>query len=245
MTSDERPAGPGRRGATRAIVGRVSDRHGPDQVVPLRHAESFENFDVRASEEAEEQSSEAFVDRGEKQHHRRHRGVGEPIGHRPRAGRLQPGGRLVGLGVAAQVCVAIGDRKDEHRSAPHAGEHAVPVASDGGHRPEAVPSRPHPAARRSRHPGCSRHSDCDGPGRSFGRQPRWRPRCPRSCAPCGGRGRRLRTPSPVFLFRHSTFTSWTRRSVAMRVFGHPRRCCSPPNSAPCSSSARSSRHHRC
>ena len=31
----------------------------------------------------------------------------------------------------------------------------------------------------------------------------------------------------------------------MRVFGHPRRCSSPPNSAPCSSSVHSSRHRRC
>ena len=64
--------------------------------------------------DAEEERAQPGVLRGEEQHHRRHRRVGVPVGHRPVVrGAVRPA--LVGLGVAVEVGVGVGQADDEGR----------------------------------------------------------------------------------------------------------------------------------
>ena len=82
--------------------------------------------------------AEPGVDGGEQQRHRRHRGVGEPVGHRPRRGRLQPRVGLVGFGVPAEVGAGIGEGDHHDGRIDDGREAALPVLTRATRAPEAL-----------------------------------------------------------------------------------------------------------
>ena len=125
--------GPGRGGSRRGGPAQGDDA---DDAAVVGDRERLVDVLVALRRHAEEQATQALVDRGQQHQQRRHAGVDVPVRHRP-AGLVHVGPALVRLGVAAQVGPLVGAAQHQHRGAAHALQPGVRlVVGVGGRRPE-------------------------------------------------------------------------------------------------------------